>query len=291
MRQALASGHQVRLLTRPGSRRAAATPRPPGVQAVPLDPADTPRLTEAMRGCDAVIHLIGIISECGAETFERVHEGRTGEVLAAAEAAGVPRWIHMSALGTRADAPSRYHTSKWAAEEQVRSSDLQWTLFRPSLIYGPGDGFTRLFDRMARWSPLLPVMGPGTNLLQPVAVSVVAQAFVGSLERPESVGRTYDLCGPDRLSFRDVLGQILRAGGRRRMLVSIPLPLARLQARLLERLYPALLSRAPPLNTDQLLMLQEDNVGDGTEADRVFGLRHEPFGEGLRRYLGRTASC
>jgi len=242
-----------------------------------------------MRGCDAVIHLIGIISECGADTFERVHEGRTGEILAAGEAAGVPRWIHMSALGTRAGAPSRYHTSKWAAEEQVRSSDLQWTIFRPSLIYGPGDGFTRMFDRMARWSPCLPVMGPGTNLLQPVSVGVVAQAFVRALERPESVGRTFDLCGPDRLAFREVLRQILRAAGRRRMLVSIPLPVARLQARLLEWVFPAVLGQAPPLNTQQLLMLQEDNVGDGTEADHAFGLHHEPFEQGLRRYLGPSA--
>jgi NADH dehydrogenase len=116
-----------------------------------------------------------------------------------------------------------------------------------------------------------------------VGVAAVAQAFVGALDRPESAGRTYDLAGPERLTFNEVLAAILAALGRRRATLHLPLPLARAQAALLEAVWPALLRRPPPLNRDQLLMLQEDNVGDPGPADALFGLRHEPFAAALRR--------
>ena len=99
---------------------------------------------------EAVVHLVGIISEVGQNTFENVHPRGTENIVAAARAADVTRFIHMSALGTRPNAASRYHQSKWAAEEIVRRSGLAWTIFRPSIIYGPGDGFVNLFARMSR---------------------------------------------------------------------------------------------------------------------------------------------
>lgn len=274
-------GHRVRRLVRtpPGKT-------PAGVEDVSVDLADAVAFAPLLRGQDAVIHLVGLISECGPQTFDRVHVGLTRSVLAAANAAGVKRWIHMSALGTRPAARSRYHRTKWAAEELVRASGLAWTIFRPSLIYGPEDLFTNLLARLTL-APVVPVMGAGEGLLQPIAVAQVARAFAGALEGPASVGRVYDLAGPERLTFNQVLDAILAAQGRRRLKLHLPLPLARAQAALLEGLCPALLRRPPPLNRDQLLMLEEDNVGDPAAADRDFGLVHEPFAAAMRRQLGR----
>lgn len=288
-RELLNRGHRVRLVVRSRPRptsRLRADSRLETFSGV--DFFDSAQLSDAFRGTRVVIHLVGIIAECGpSRSFERVHVRLTQAALAAAREAGVQRWIHMSALGTRPEARSRYHRTKWAAEGLVRDSGLDWTIFRPSLIHGARDGFTRLFARISRWSPVLPVFGSGTSLVQPIAVEQVAKAFARAVETPESTGRTFDLCGSERLSFLDVLRAILSAHGRRRGLLRIPMPLARLQAMFLEQCFPGILRRPPPLNRDQLLMLEEDNVGDGTAADALFGLEHRPFGDDMRRLAAR----
>ena len=191
--------------------------------------------------------------------------------------------IHMSALGTRSNAVARYHRSKWEAEEAVRRSGLAWTIFRPSLIYGPGDGFVTFFARMARWLPVLPIMGSGNNRIQPVAVEDVARCFAAAPGSSGTVGQIYDLCGPEAFTFTAVMRMILAAAHRPRGLVHLPLPLARAQAALLEAVYPTVLGTAPPLNRDQIQMLQEDNVGDPGPASRVFGFEPRSFAEGLQR--------
>lgn len=284
-----AAGHRVRLLIRAGATRSSRRPPPaPGLRLCPADFRDPASLGAAFQGVEAVVHLVGIIREVGSQTFEQVHDRLSGDLLAAARAAGVRRWVHMSALGTRPGARSRYHRTKWAGEERVRSSGLSWTIFRPSLIYGPEDEFTNLFARLARWSPVIPVMGPGTNLLQPIAVEPVARAFARAVGEGSAAGITYDLCGPERMTFRELLRTIVAATGRRRWLLPVPWPVARFQAALLEIFVGRLLRQPPPLNRDQLLMLQEDNVGDGGPADRAFGLRHGRFLDDLAAYLGRS---
>lgn len=280
VRQLRAAGHTPRVLAR-GTHGVEA-----GVETVRGSVLQPETLAAACAGCDAVVHLVGIISEVGAQTYEHVHIDGTRNVLAAAQAAGVPRHVHMSALGTRPNAVARYHRSKWAAEEAVRASGLAWTIFRPSLIYGAGDGFVNLFARMSRWSPVLPVMGSGQNLVQPIAVADVARCFVAALTQPASVGQTYDLCGRERFSFTAVLDEILAATGRHRAKVHLPMPLARFQAAVLEWVFPTLLRQAPPLNRDQLLMLAEDNVGDPEPALRAFAFEPVKFREGIRRFLG-----
>lgn len=270
VRELLTLGHEPVLLVRGASFRR--TP-PPGASRTTVDLEHPASLAAALTGAKAVIHLVGIISEGPRSDFDHVHRVLTLNVLEAAHRAGVRRLLHMSALGARPDAPARYHQTKWAAEEAVRQSGLEWTIFRPSLIHGAADQVTNLFDRMARWSPCLPVMGSGKSLLQPVSVEAVALAFAASLTHPEAPERTLDLCGPERMTFPDLLRAILAARGRRRVLVHLPLAVMRFQARILEWVCPRL-GFAPPLNRDQLIMLQEDNIGDGSEADRMFGLKH-----------------
>ncbi len=281
-----AAGHQVRVLARtPGSRGAQALATRAQAQVYPGDVLDASSIYRGLADVDAVLHVVGIISETGSVTFENLHTVATGNVVEAARAAGLKRLLHMSALGTRPGAVSRYHQTKWAAEEAVRNSGLAWTIFRPSLVYGPEDHFVNLFASMSRFSPALPVMGPGRSRFQPVAVEVVAEAFVKALTEPRAIGQTLDLCGPDTLTFRQILQEILAAVQRKRLIVSVPLPLARVQAACLEFFFGRLLRRPPPLNRDQLVMLQEDTVGDPEPARELFNLRQRSFAEGVRRYL------
>lgn len=283
------AGHRARILVRrPAAPRVRALAERFPVEVVAGDVLAPDTLRAAMPGCEAVVHLVGIISEVGRNTFENAHTVATRNVVAAARVGGVERLVHMSALGTRPNAVSRYHQTKWAAEEAVRASGLNWTIFRPSLIYGAEDHFTNLFATLARWSPVLPVMGPGTGRLQPVSVQAVALAFVRALTEPAAVGRTFDLCGPERLTFEEVLDTILEVTGRRRWKLHVPLGLARFQAFVLELVFPRLLRRAAPLNRDQLVMLQEDNVGDPAPANALLRLPVESFRDGLSRTLQRA---
>ena len=249
-------------------------------------------LDGVMEGMDAVIHLVGIISEYRENTFGKVHTLGTANVVTATRKAGVRRFVHMSALGTRPDAIARYHQTKWAGEEIVRESDFAWTIFRPSIIYGPGDGFVNLFARMSRFSPVLPLIGGGRTKMQPIPVNDVATAFVKALTEPRAVKQTFDLCGGEVLTLKEIVEAILAVTGRRRLKLPLPMGLARWLAADLETIYPALLRKPPPLNRDQLLMLQEDNTGDAAPANELFELKPVPFREGIAAYLGmKSVNC
>ena len=280
VRQAREGGHSVRILVRNSQ------PRSTNASEIHVgDVLDARTLEGALGDIEAIIHLVGIISEVGRHTFENIHALGTRNMVEAAQRSGVKRFLHMSALGTRAGAVSRYHQSKWAAEETVRQSGLDYSIFRPSLIYGPGDHFVNLFAKMAKFSPVLPIMGAGNARFQPVAVEVVASAFIRALKEPRANHQTFDLCGPQTMTLPQILDEIMAATGRKRWKVYIPMALARCQAALLELFYGQILKQAPPLNRDQLLMLQEDNVGDRSKAEDLFGLTQTPFQEGIRSYL------
>jgi NADH dehydrogenase len=288
VRQLRAAGHTARALARgPDAAHAKRLASEHGIELVRGDVIDAASLHGALAGTEAVIHLVGIISEFGRWTFESVHAEGTRNVVAAARAAGVRRFVHMSAMGTRLGARSRYHTSKWAAEEAVRQSRMDWTIFRPSVIYGPGDGFVNLLAGMSRFAPVVPVIGSGQNKLQPVPVEAVATCFVKALTEPRAIGETFELGGPEVLTFVEIVDAILAVTNRRRLKLRVSMPLARLQAAVLEFVFPRLLRQAPPLNRQQLLMLEEDNAGDARAAVELFGLTMPPFSEGIGRFLRR----
>src|SRR5688572_23445796 len=172
-------------------------------RSVKGDLFDATALDDGIRGCDAVIHLVGIIFENRSKgvTFERVHNEGTRSVVDATLRNGVRRYVHMSALGTRADAVSAYHQTKFKAEQYVRSSGLDWTIFRPSMIHGPGGELMQMeADWARRRKPpflFMPYFGAGATgrggagMLQPVYVKDVARAFVDALEKPQTVGEIY----------------------------------------------------------------------------------------------------
>lgn len=276
-----AEGYAVRCLVRRGSE-----PDLRGFGAIERVEGDVmarQTLDDGLAGCDAVVHLVGIIRERPAigSTFERVHVQGTQNVLGATAAAGVRRYLHMSALGTRAGARSRYHRTKWAAEEAVRSTPLPWTIFRPSIVYGPGDEFVTMLRGMIEGLPVVPVIGSGRQRLQPVPVAQVAQGFARALALEATVKHTYDVGGPDAVSMVELLDMIAAALGRRRRLkVHVPIGLVRPMTQLLHRL------PGYPLTPDQLLMLEEDNTCDPSAFFSTFGLTPVPLAAGLRSLLG-----
>ena len=279
-------GHSVTILAR--SPEAARNRYNHPVEAVAGDVLDPGSLAHAAAGKDAVIHLVGIIHEKGPQTFDRLHREATENALAAAAAAGVRRFVHMSAMGAAEDGPSVYSRTKAAGEKAVRASKLDGTIFRPSLVFGPGDGFVSLLAPLVKHNPgFIPVIGSGKTRFMPVSVHDVARVFADALEKPETAGKTFEVGGPETVTLNDLYRAIAVAVGKpRKPLLHLPLWYGRLLARAFEAAAAWGILPAPPLTRDQLASLSRDNTADVSETDRVFGGPWQPFREAIRESLG-----
>ena len=208
----------------------------------------------AVAGADAAINLVGILYERGPQTFAAVHDRGAQAVATAAAAAGVERLDQVSALGADLHGAADYARSKGAGEAAVRTAFPNAVILRPSVVFGPEDGFFNRFATIARLSPVLPLIGGGGTRFQPVYVGDVADAIAKSVTDPACVGRTYELGGPHIYTFKELMELLLRQIHRRRLLVPWPFALAELQAAFFELL------PAPPLTRDQVRLLRRDNV-------------------------------
>ncbi|BBK45010.1 3-beta-hydroxy-Delta(5)-steroid dehydrogenase [Allostella vacuolata] len=219
---------------------------------------DEAAVAAAVAGSDVVVNLVGILYEHGRQSFDAVHRGGAERIARLAKAAGVRRFVHVSAIGADPASPSDYGRTKGQAEEAVRAAFPEATILRPSIVFGPEDDFFNRFAAMAKLLPALPLIGGGQTKFQPVYVGDVAEAVAHALADPATAGRTYELGGPTVYSFADLMRLMLRQIGRRRCLVPVPFGLARAKAWFLEKL------PVPPLTRDQVRMLERDNVvGDG----------------------------
>ena len=250
-------------------------------------------LDEGLRDCDAAIHLVGIIMQRPSKgiTFERMHHQGTRRVVDAARRNGVTRYVHMSALGTRPNAVSDYHRTKFLAEEYVRASGLDWTIFRPSFIHGPRGEFMQMEAKWARRKAppflFMPYFGAGAlgrggaGQLQPVYVGDVARAFVDALEKPDTVGEIYPLGGPDVVTWPRMHNIVSEAiVGKRRRAVAIPA----WYAKAITHVVPGPLL---PFNRDQVIMSQEENTCDISKSVDDFGWTPRPFEETVKSYVGK----
>src|ERR1700736_2831571 len=208
----------------------------------------------AMRDANAAIHLVGMLAEGGAQTFDAVQAKGAETVAKAASAVGA-RMVHVSAIGADENSLSRYGRSKAAGEKAVLSAVPSATILRPSVVFGPEDQFTNRFAALARMSPMLPLIGGGLTRLQPVYVGDVATAVADAVDGKTKQGATYELGGPEVLTMREIMEIILATIERRRMLVSLPFGLAKLQALFLQ-FAPGPLKLTP----DQVVLLRSDNV-------------------------------
>jgi NADH dehydrogenase len=278
-------GHQVAVLARDPRKTRNRYNRP--VETVAGDVLDVESLNAAAAGREALVHLVGIIHEHGAQTFDRMHRQATENAVAAAERAGVRRYLHMSAMGASEDAPSEYGRTKAAGEKAVRASRLAWTIFRPSIVFGPGDGFVSLLAPIVRKNPgFIPVIGPGTTRFQPVSVYDVSRVFAEALEKPETAGQTYEVGGTDVLTLDDIYREIAAAVGKAgKPLIHFPLWYGRLLARTFESLARRGILEAPPLTRDQLKSLSRDNTGDVVPTMAAFPGEWRRFAPGIREYL------
>jgi uncharacterized protein YbjT (DUF2867 family) len=282
----LAAGHRVVALVRSRAAGETVLARLPAADRSNVEPREgdvthPATLAPAMAGVDAVVHLVAIPRDLnGGVDLARINTEGTRAVLAAMTAGGVKRLVHLGALGVVDDPRLHYASSKARAEAAVRGSGLDWTILKPSLQFGPGDGFFNIIAGLIRLSPgIVPVPGDGKSRFQPIYVGDVATIVVGSLADPGTIGETFELGGPRYWTYREITQEVLSALGKRRAIVPLPLPLIRLVAGAAELVHLPF-----PVATDQLRQLSLDNVGPLDLIPSRFGFEPRPM-DGALGYL------
>ncbi|WP_439817051.1 complex I NDUFA9 subunit family protein [Zavarzinia sp. CC-PAN008] len=262
--------HVVQRLARRGFRVRVAVRRPDGagfvkpmgavgqVMPVQANVRNARSIAAVVQGSEIVVNLVGILAEGGPQRFDAVHAEGAGTVARAAAAAGVRQLVHVSAIGADPASESDYLRTKAAGEAAVRAAFPDATIVRPSIVFGQDDSFLNFFAAMARYSPVLPLVGGGTTRFQPVHVGDVADAILAALETEGAAGRIYELGGPRVYTFRELMEFLLAEVRRKRLLVPLPWGVAGMLGSVLQALPGKLLT------ADQVRSLKQDNVADGS---------------------------
>lgn len=247
----LARGHEVSVLSRHADEDAR---RWKNVEAVTGDVSDAASLRSAVAGCDAIVHIAGIVTERPPEvTFDKVNVGGTRNIVDAAVRSGVTRFLFMSSLGADRGS-SEYHRSKHEAEKIIRAAGLLWTILRPGNVYGPGDEVISTILKAVRALPAVPVLAPDDHRFQPIWFSDLGKATATAVERDDLAGEILELAGPDVTSVNDILERLGRITGRTPARVPVPMPIAVFAAKV------AASAADNPIDETKLTMLREDNV-------------------------------
>jgi NADH dehydrogenase len=267
--------HVVRALVKRGYRVRVAVRRPDlagflqplgtvgQIHAVQANLRYPASVAAAVKGADAVVNLVGILQESGRQNFAGVQANGAATVARACAAASVGRIVQVSAIGASADSDSLYASSKAQGEAAVLDATPHAVVLRPSIVFGPEDGFFNRFASLARMLPVLPLVGGGETKFQPVFVGDVAEAVARAVDGVVAGGRVYELGGPEVKSFRELVAYICEVTGRSPALVALPFPMARLQARVIEFVDAMTLGLLPnelKLTRDQVTLLETDNI-------------------------------
>ncbi|HEX3805520.1 MAG TPA: complex I NDUFA9 subunit family protein [Gaiellaceae bacterium] len=272
-----AHGHDVRALARSTERGALLAGW--GAELAIGDVTDAASLRAAIAGCTHVVHLVAIIRGRQSD-YDRVMTQGTRNLVAAAKDAGVERFVLMSALGTSETTKDvvPYYRAKWAMEQEVARSGLEYTTFRPSFVFGRDDGALPTFVKQVRYSPVVTVIGSGQQRIQPIWVDDVAEYFARGVDLPGAANHTFELGGPDVVTWDGLYETIAKVLGKHRRLVHVPASLARSGARLTQWMPGA------PLSTDQIAMIEAgDNAVTSSDAVDTFRLPLVPLAEQIRR--------
>ncbi|CAG0970646.1 partial NADH dehydrogenase,E; NADH dehydrogenase, partial [Methanosarcinales archaeon] len=220
------------------------------------DLTDEESLKKALEGVDTVVHLIGIIVEKKGATFEIIHTQGTRNLVKACKKAGVRRFIYISALGARENARSRYHITKWEAEQAVIKSGMEYVIFRPSIMIGKGGEFITMLSKIVQKAPVVPIID-GKSKVQPIYVENTIDCVIKSLMEPRIKNRIFEIAGPYQITYRELFLTLMDVLTIKKPALEIPIWLMWPAAYILERLI-----EKPPITTQQLIMLQEDNICD-----------------------------
>ena len=275
-------GEDVRCLVR--DRERAAHVAALGAELIEGDVTDAASVRVAAQGCDVVVHLVAIV-EGSREQFDRVMKQGTRNVVAAAKEADARRFVHMSALGVseRTRTLTPYFEAKWDMEQTVQRSGLEYVIFRPSFVFGRDGGILATFVRVARWAPVTPIVGPGTERIQPIWADDVGAYFAAGVDAPATANRTFELGGPDVVTWDEFWQRLKRTMRVRRPSLHLPYRLMSAQATVTERLPGA------PVSRDQLNMLSAgDYVVSNSDAVETFRLPLVPLDEQLRRAAAKN---
>ena len=264
-------GHRVIAVSRNGTRR---REWGPDVQARAADVATGRGLAAALDGAEAVVHLVAIPRETRGRRFEQVNVRGTARVVEASMAAGVRRFVHLSAMGVTDDPKLAYLSSKWRGEQLVRDSSLEWVIMRPSLLFGPGDGFFSLVRTTLKWwSPgVVAIPGRGDARFQPLAAADLAIGVEKAVVEPERRGAIYELGGPAHITYREIVDEVMRVTGMKRLKLPMPIPLISALTVATDRVLPIF-----PVSHDQISSLQRPNSTDLDAFERAFGVAPRPM--------------
>ena len=264
-------GQQIRVAAR-GSRKA---DLPEGVEQARADVVTGEGLAHALAGVEAVANLAGIIVAKGAQTFDAVIRGGTVNLVREAEKAGVKKLVYVSAIGAAPDPKFPYWHAKWEAEQAVISSSLNYTILRPSLLFGPEDDFFNRLARLIKQAPVVPIAGNGRTRFQPIWVEDVVTCVAASLAEGTHDRQLIEIGGPEYFTYNEIIDLLKTALGKRRLAVHLPLWLMRPAARVMSIL------PSPPVTTDQLNMLAKDNTTAIDALSSQFGFTPKSLKDGL----------
>lgn len=260
-------GKRLRLLVR--DKAEAASLASETVELVEGDITDPATLRGVVDGCDTVINLVAIIEESGNATFDLINrQGTENLINEAKRVGGVRHFIQMSALGADNNPHYGYMVTKWQAEQVVKNSGIPWTIFRPSIIFGPGDGFINVLAGLVRSFPIIPVVGTGQSKFHPVAVGEVAESFARAVDDPAMIGQTYELGGGKIYTYEGLLDAIAAKLGKKKRKAHVPVGLMMPVVKLSKPLPKAL---RPPVTEEQLKMLSLDNCTERNATPELIG--------------------
>ncbi len=271
-------GYKLRCLVR--SKQKASQLRAMGIETVIGDITDASTIKGALKGCSMVVHLVGIIEEHGSLTFKAVHVDGTDNLVKEAVESDIKHFFYQSALGASLSSWAGYLTTKAEAEEIVRESRLRFTIFRPSLVIGSDDGFTQKIKEIAYKSPLIPIPGRGDARFQPIYVGDWVKCFMKIIDNPHYMGHVYEFGGPEHLTYKEMVEAIINAMGIRKPIIHVPMGLTKFGISFMERLIPK-----PPATSEQIRLLEVDNICDIGSVKNYFGFEPIRFKDALKLFI------
>ena len=250
------------------------------IRSLEIDINNFESLNEALKDIDIVFHLVGIIVETKSQTFIKTVINGTKNIVAACQKNNVKKIIYLSALGTSKKGETNYFRSKWIAEEIIRHSGLDYIILRPSTIFGEGDKFINMLADMIGRFPIIPMIGNGSYMMQPIYVGDLSNIMIQCLNNEMALNKTIELGGPEQISFKAIIALLKKIVNRKRVNVYIPIWMAKTAAFILE-----IFMKPSPVTKDQIKMLVAGNICSCKELDKMFNIELTTLKDGINKYL------